>query len=817
MNSPLSLTPGLSRHIITKRPLVIGAILILLLAILFTPLQELDRSLYDGLSALKPVEQHPAIVLITIDDKSLARLGRWPWPRETHARLLDRLSASKPAAIGFDLLFSDNDAANPASDERFAAAIKRSANVVLAMAPGDPLLGTAAEMLPLPSLALAASKLGHVDLELDDDGVARRSYLYAGWQQSRWPSLGLALAELYRPGLKDANMPLAQGDGWVRQHQQLIGFTGDSGTFAHYAYADVLTGNIDPQQLANKIVLIGVTAPSLGDSYATPLSGSHHNMSGLEVNANMLSNLLLGNHITPLSTTQTAALSAVLVLLAGAALLLSPAVWSLPVMVGIQLLTLVVTALLLFQFQYWFAPVLTSLMVLTLYAVVSLYNTVTANRLIRAQDYRLRHDQITHLPNHHDLKQRINALINADSLSAQRFPVVILNIGKFKGINELLGFHAGNVLLEHAARRISESLSEAQFCGRVAGPEFSIYLGGISSERELKAYCKNLHKQLSEAFSLEDKSFVLPISIGASFYPDDGSHADALFDSAIAAMHRAKERPDRGVCLYSRDIRKHFMERSQLEHDLAHAVERNEIKIYYQPQVQAHDGRICGVEALARWQHPERGLIQPDNFIPIAESTGLIIPIGDWILINACQQAAAWKKAGYGSIRMAVNLSAVQFTQGNLVERVAFALKNAELEPQSLELEVTESCLMQDMSSAVIILQELRDMGIKLSIDDFGTGYSSLSYLKRFPMDRIKIDRAFVSELHSSHDMKEITLAIISMAHSLNMTVIAEGVESLEQQNFLNRNRCEELQGFYFGKPVPQDQLTEMLAKNPSD
>jgi EAL domain-containing protein (putative c-di-GMP-specific phosphodiesterase class I) len=230
--------------------------------------------------------------------------------------------------------------------------------------------------------------------------------------------------------------------------------------------------------------------------------------------------------------------------------------------------------------------------------------------------------------------------------------------------------------------------------------------------------------------------------------------------------------------------------------------------------VQSKNTKIIGVEALARWNHPQRGLIQPDNFIPIAESTGLIIPIGNWILRTACLHLKSWHNAGHDDLRLAVNLSTIQFSAPDLIEQVSQALNNAQLPASFLELELTESCLMKDMDKAIDVLTKLKNMGIRLSIDDFGTGYSSLSYLKQFPIDRIKIDRLFVSELDTSVDAKEITLAIISMAHSLKMSVIAEGVETLDQQNFLNMNNCEELQGFYFSRPITQNSLIELLSSD---
>jgi len=318
---------------------------------------------------------------------------------------------------------------------------------------------------------------------------------------------------------------------------------------------------------------------------------------------------------------------------------------------------------------------------------------------------------------------------------------------------------------------------------------------------------------------VEDRVLNITASIGISLYPDDGDGSDTLIKNADTAMYRAKEVGRNNYQFFTQEMNDRVFERLSMENNLRRAIEREEFVLHYQPQVDIKTGKIIGTEALIRWQHPDMGLVPPGRFIHIAEDSGLIVPIGEWVLRTACRQNREWQIAGLQAIPVAVNLSAIQFRQPDFLEAVKRAVMDTEIDPRYVELELTERAVMQDVEAAVATMQEMKGMGFLLTIDDFGTGYSSLNYLKRFPIDKLKIDQSFVRDITTDPDDASITLAIISMAHSLGLRVIAEGVETAEQLAFLREHGCDEIQGYYFSKPVPADEFAGLLQKdilNPS-
>jgi diguanylate cyclase (GGDEF)-like protein len=788
------------------------AIIFLLgILVLFTnEFGKLDTLIYDFLLKTAPPTTQNHTVIIAIDDKSINEIGRWPWSRDVHATLLNTLSSSEAHAIGFDILFAEPDKQHPERDTHFSSTIKDNKSVVLTVAPRSPTLTTTGELLPIPMLADQSAAIGHVDLELDNDGLVRSLYLFAGWKESKWPSFALALAQLATPNKKYETSTLTIGNHWTRRQPVYIPFTGNAGTIPTYSYIDVISKRINPNAFKNKVVIVGMTAMGLSDGFATPYSTNHQNMPGVEVNAHIVNGLISDTSITPVEPWLSHTLKLVLILLGLVITYFSPSIWLLPGVVAQVAMSVLVSGVLLFSMSLWFEPALTIISQLLIFSLASLINTRNTQKKIVALQEHIGHDPVTLLPTQRQLKQIIvKALQQANG--ELDFALVVINIGKFKEVNELLGFKAGDHLLNIASTRINTCIDNKHQCARFNGPEFTIFFKGIEGKEQLESYCNALYELLGKPYQIQNETFELPISIGASFYPKHGTKLDDLFDAAVTAMQKAKKQIDRGICYYDDEIKASLVERKRMISDLTQAIERNEIEVYYQPQVDSENHKIIGVEALARWNHPERGMILPDEFIPIAESTGLIVPIGEWILKTACLAAKSWHNNGNNHLKVAVNLSSVQFAQPSLIESVAHALNNAQLPAKFLELELTESSLMKDMNKAISVLNLLKNMGVKLSIDDFGTGYSSLSYLKQFPMDRIKIDRLFISELESSSDAKEITLAIISMAHSLKMSVIAEGVETLEQQLFLNNNACEELQGFYFSKPITANDLNSLL------
>ncbi len=420
-------------------------------------------------------------------------------------------------------------------------------------------------------------------------------------------------------------------------------------------------------------------------------------------------------------------------------------------------------------------------------------------------------DELTGLPNRNMFNQRLSHALARARRAGEPLAVLFIDLDRFKNINDTLGHEAGDRVLKDISRRLAGCLREADTISRLGGDEFVVLIEGASRPADVVEVAQKLLAEVARPVLLEAQEFHLTASIGISTCPGDSSDLQSLMKNADIAMYRAKEQGKNNFQFYSSQINVHTLERVALESDLRHALDRNELLLHYQPKIDIGSNRIVGMEALVRWQQPERGLIAPAQFIPLAEETGLIVPIGEWVLRSACLQNKVWQDLGLPRMRMAVNLSPRQFGHASLLKDVARLLQETGLEPSWLEFEITESMVMRDPEHAVTLLRGLKEMGIRLSIDDFGTGYSSLGYLKRFPLDSVKIDRSFIRDLPGDGDDAAITQAIIAMAHSLRLTVIAEGVETREQLNFLRSHGCDEMQGYYYSKPLPQDQLQRLL------
>jgi EAL domain-containing protein (putative c-di-GMP-specific phosphodiesterase class I) len=347
---------------------------------------------------------------------------------------------------------------------------------------------------------------------------------------------------------------------------------------------------------------------------------------------------------------------------------------------------------------------------------------------------------------------------------------------------------------------------------RLDGDEFSLLLGELAHYHDAAKVARRLLEELRKPFRVGGQEVFVTASIGMALYPLDGEDADSLLKNAGAAMHFAKEQGRDSYQFYSRAMNATALEKLSMESQLRRALEREEFLLHFQPKIRASTGRIIGLEALIRWQHPELGIVPPSQFIPVAEESGLIVPIGDWVLRAACAQNQAWRQGGYPPVHVAVNIAMPHFRHGNLVASIADALQRTRLDPSLLEIELTESMLMQSVDVTLETLHKLRDMGVRLAIDDFGTGYSSLSYLKRFPLHTLKIDRSFVTDLPRDAEDVAITKAIIAMAHSLRLAVVAEGVETPEQLAFLQQHGCDEVQGYLFSHPVSADDFGALLA-----
>lgn len=422
------------------------------------------------------------------------------------------------------------------------------------------------------------------------------------------------------------------------------------------------------------------------------------------------------------------------------------------------------------------------------------------------------HDEVTGLPNRALIIDRIETALAQARRSKQPVALFFLDVDGFKSVNDTVGHAAGDHFLQSVADRLRGSVREGDTIGRTGGDEFVVLLPSIASVGETAEVAARVVEAFRHPWNVTGQEFDLTVSIGIAVHPADGDDAGTLLRNADTAMYRAKEGGGDGFQLYAAAMSAAVSERVAMQFELRRALECSEFVLHYQPQVRTGNGVIVGMEALVRWQHRERGLVYPDEFIPLAEATGLIIPLGNWVLRTACAQNKAFQEEGFAPIRVAVNLSARQFQQPDLPEMVASVLKETGLDPDYLELEITENAAMRDIESAIRVLKRLREIGVHISIDDFGTGYSSLAYLKRLPIDGVKIDQSFVRDIATDPDDAAIVTATIGLARTLELRSIAEGVESREQLDFLKDHQCPEVQGYLFGKPAPAGEFRRLLA-----
>ena len=420
--------------------------------------------------------------------------------------------------------------------------------------------------------------------------------------------------------------------------------------------------------------------------------------------------------------------------------------------------------------------------------------------------YLANYDTLTTLPNRTLFQERLGHAVTQARRHNRTMAVLFLDLDRFKHINDSLGHHVGDLLLKAVASRLRDSVREEDTVARLGGDEFTIVLEDISSERVAAVVAEKVLAAFNQPLLLEGREVVITPSIGISLYPNDGQDTASLVKFADTAMYHAKELGRNNYQFYTEKLNSLAMRRMQLESSLRRALENEEFSLVYQPKRDLHDGRLTGVETLIRWHNDDFGSIAPTEFIPLAEDTGLIVPIGEWVLRQACGQYMRWQAQGVRGFTMAINLSARQFKKGDLIAVIARVLKDTGMPPEALELELTESMIMENAEISIHMLEELKAMGLKLAVDDFGTGYSSLSYLKRFPIDTLKIDREFVRDISTDPDDAAITSAIIAMAHSLALKVVAEGVETENQLEFLRQQGCDEIQGYYFSRPLtPED------------
>ena len=444
-------------------------------------------------------------------------------------------------------------------------------------------------------------------------------------------------------------------------------------------------------------------------------------------------------------------------------------------------------------------------------AVIVFRDVSKARAMTLQMTHSAQHDFLTGLPNRMLLNDRVGQAIVSASRNMKKVAVLFLDLDGFKHINDSLGHPIGDQLLQSIAKRLVNCVRGSDTVSRQGGDEFVVLLSEVAHSEDPAITARRMLQAVKGTHSIGQHDLHVTTSIGVSVYPDDGLDAETLIENADTAMYQAKENGRQSYQFFKPAMNVRAVERQSIEESLRRALDRQEFVVHYQPKINLGTGGITGAEALIRWIHPNRGLIPPAQFIPVAEDCGLILPIGKWVLREACKQARSWVDAGLPLATVAVNISAMEFRNENFLESVFEILKDTDLDPSSLELELTESVLMKRVESAASILQTLRARGVHLAVDDFGTGYSSLSYLRKFPIDALKIDQSFVNQIATTPDETTIVTAVISMGRSLKLRVVAEGVETREQLDFLQAQQCEEAQGYYFSPPVPPQQFAKLL------
>jgi diguanylate cyclase (GGDEF)-like protein len=424
------------------------------------------------------------------------------------------------------------------------------------------------------------------------------------------------------------------------------------------------------------------------------------------------------------------------------------------------------------------------------------------------------HDDLTSLPNRLMLNRSLDQAVSRHRRAGTQLAILFMDVDRFKVINDSLGHEFGDILLRQVADRLREHSREGDLAARMGGDEFVVLVENQEKLTDLSTCAQCLVDRLSAPYVLGSREYHITLSIGISVFPSDGHDSQSLLKAADVAMYRAKASGRNNHMYYSPSMEVHTKERLELESDLRHALERGEFLLHYQPKVEIATGLITGIEALLRWKHPLRGLVSPMDFIPLAEDTGLIVPIGQWVLATACARTKAWQDQGFPKLDVAVNLSARQFADPMFLPKLTRIIQASGLDPSSLELEITESVVMSHGECAVAALEKLKSIGVLIAIDDFGTGYSSLAYLKRFAIDTLKVDRSFIRDIPADSSDKKITRAIIAMAHSLKLKVVAEGVETADQLAFLRTQRCDAVQGYLLYRPLPEEEVADVLELN---
>ena len=787
-------------------------------------LQPLELFAFDYMTRLQHDQgPDPRLLVVEVTEQDIRDLSEWPISDQVMSKLLTELQKHGPSAIGLDIY---RDVPQGEGYEALVEVLQSPEIIAIKS------LGISQDDHVPPPAAIAPEQVGFNDFVIDPDGILRRSLLFAALGEEKLYSFALRLSLKYLEDkgkefdvtsqsltIGDAEFtPLQPESGGydnvdTSSYQMLLDYRSSDFVARTVRLSEVLAGEVAPGWIENKIVLIGVTAPSKKDFFYTPYSSEkdgEHVMAGVVVHAQMVSQILSSVlDETPIFwyLPNTAEVGWIWVWAFAGGFL----VWRMKrsALLGLALIGSAVSlsgmCLIAFTFTGWIplaAPLLS--LVLTSAALIT-YQVF----------YQSFYDLLTGLPNRALFVRQLKRTIQkgSEKQSYQDFhascAVVLLDLDHFKAINESFGHQFGDQLLKKVAERVKDNLPARASLARIGGDEFAILLTDLSEASQATKVADGLYNLSEEPFKVEERSITTSFSIGIALNQSEQmNQAETLMQDAHRAMARARALGKDHYEIFDPGMRTEAVRRFQLESELRSAIDNREFLLYYQPIINLQTGKLAGFEALVRWQHPVRGFVSPASFIPAAEDTGLIVPMGSWILEEACSQMHEWQQQFPHATRLmvSVNLSTKQFNQENLTDEVAIILKKTQLDSRCLKLELTESAAMEDVNGTIEQLVKLKSLNLKLSLDDFGTGYSSLSYLHQLPTDTLKVDQSFVGRMEEKgREDGEIVKTIISLGHQLGMDVIAEGIETAAQLQGLRTLNCNYGQGYYFSKPLPEE------------
>jgi diguanylate cyclase (GGDEF)-like protein len=786
-------------------------------------LQRFELFIFDTLTRWQTDNhQDPRLVVVGLTEQDIQKYGH-PLSDEKVADILRIIQKSQPKVVGLDIYRKTE---YPPGRDALVEQLAQPNVIAITNVGVDPV----SKEVPPPD-TVPWERVGFNDLSVDPDGVIRRSLLFVNAQEKPYYSFALRVALAYRTDSGNAfsynddmisinGNPVHRLDPYSggyqnidhRGFQTLMRFHSHNNPADLISINDVLTNNFDPERLRDKIILIGSVAPSLKDEFYTPFSSANRDerftMSGVVVHAQIISQLL---DITEGKRAQYWFLPGwgELIWLIVWVVLASVLAWKVRHPEVLLILSFIFLAMLLGI--SWLS--LTELLWLPL--LEPLLGFLLAGSFVIAQKsiYRSTYDSLTDLPGREVFLLQIKRALQNQKLH----PVIVafLDIDRFQVINKSLGHYAGDRVLIKIAQRLQKMLGDHAQIARVGGDEFAILFQNID-QSQAKRLLDETRKLLASPLILSRHRLSITASVGLAIAQSNyGQTPDELLRDAHTAMYRAKALKEVQYQVFSNDMREEAVARLDLESDLIKALEDNEFSLFYQPIINLKTSEVSGFEALIRWKQEKRGLISPNDFIPVLEETGMIIPLGDWILKTACCQIKVWQERyPHLSLKMNVNLSRRQLDQADLVQQIQNVLTELNMPGEMLQLEITESMIMRDVEAAHSLMLKLKALGIQLAIDDFGTGYSSLSYLHRFPTDTLKIDRSFVNCMENSIEDREIVQTIISLGHKLKMNLVAEGISTLAQLILLKDAQCHYGQGYYFARPMPEHEATEFLEQH---